>query len=49
MRINTVLKQLGLNTLLKNEKIAVVTRNLDELRPNSIYFAFEDITKKNFE
>lgn len=49
MHLNTVLKKLGLVSLLQNEKIDVVTRKFEDIKSNAIYFAFEEITKKNFE
>lgn len=49
MHLNTVLNKLGLVSLLQNKKIDIVTRKFEDIRSNTIYFAFEEITKKNFE
>lgn len=48
MHLNTVLNKLGLVSLLQNKKIDIVTRKFEDIRSNTIYFAFEEITK-NFE
>lgn len=46
MHLNTVLNKLGLVSLLQNKKIDIVTRKFEDIRSNTIYFAFEEITKK---
>lgn len=49
MRLMKLLKMLGLTSNLKDIKISSCTRKFDQISLNSVYFCFEDVTKKTFE